>query len=243
MIGTKVVEEVDSSVNGTIKVIKSLGFGTYIQVEGVTQSGGVVTDVWRTTLKKLRTKEIKNCLVLGLGGGSAAKLVRKYWPEAKITGVDIDPVMVELGREYLGLDKVQVKVQIQDAYRYTKYNIQNTKFDLILVDLYIGDKVPKEFEKDDFIKLTSKLLSKEGVVVFNRLFYGDKRPQAVRFGQKLQKYFSKVDAFYPEANIMYICHHRVGTKDNSQIPIRLLSLSFKIAGSSFTLTTIQGISG
>ncbi|MFH1863767.1 MAG: hypothetical protein ABIJ85_02580, partial [bacterium] len=113
--GTKILEERKSKYNGDIKVVKSLGYGTYIQVEGLTQSGGVVTDVWRTTLKKLRTKEIKNCLILGLGGGSAAKLVRKYWPDCKIIGVDIDPVMAELGKKYLGLGQIRMEIEICDA--------------------------------------------------------------------------------------------------------------------------------
>ena len=45
LIGTKVLEERHSKFNGDIKVVRRLGFGTYIQVEGVTQSGGVVYEV------------------------------------------------------------------------------------------------------------------------------------------------------------------------------------------------------
>ena len=33
----KILEEVESGINGKIKVVKSLGLGTYIQVEGLTQ--------------------------------------------------------------------------------------------------------------------------------------------------------------------------------------------------------------
>ena len=216
--GTKILEERKSKYNGDIKVVKSLGYGTYIQVEGLTQSGGVVTDVWRTTLKKLRTKEIKNCLILGLGGGSAAKLVRKYWPETKITGVDIDPVMVDLGRKYLGLDEQGVTILISDAKGVcNKLSEKRKKFDLILVDLYVGDKVPEIFEENDFIKTISKLLPKDGIAVFNRLYqrswpssayYGEKRPQAMRFLKRLEKVFVSVDPVYPQANVMFLCYNK-----------------------------------
>ena len=31
------------------------------------------------------------------------------------------------------------------------------------------------------------------------------RTEAVKFGNKLEKIFSKVDWFYPQANLMFIC--------------------------------------
>ena len=205
MLGTKILEERKSKYNGNIKVVRSLGFGTYIQVGGLTQSGGIVADVWRTTLKKLRTKEIKNCLILGLGGGSAAKLVRKYWPDCKIIGVDIDPVMVELGKKYLGLDKVQVEVHVQDALKFVNnYPLSTVRCDLVVVDLYCGDEFPKKFEDEKFLKL----LTKNKLVVINRLYYGEKRKEAVKFGNKLEKIFKKVDWFYPQANLMFLCYNK-----------------------------------
>ncbi|KKR44389.1 MAG: hypothetical protein UT76_C0005G0015 [Candidatus Woesebacteria bacterium GW2011_GWB1_40_12] len=105
MLGTKVIEEKKSEFNGNLKVMSTLGMGTYIQSDGLTQSGGIVETIWKQTLRRInhQPSTINHCLILGLGGGTVAKLVRKKWPEAKITGVDIDPIMVELGEKYLGL--------------------------------------------------------------------------------------------------------------------------------------------
>ncbi len=199
--GVKILEERSSKFNKNIKVVKSLGFGTYIQVDNLTQSGGVVYEVWRSTLRKVKSQKLKvtSCLILGLGGGSAAKLVKKYWPEAKITGVDIDPVMVELGKKYLGMP--EVNIVLGDAGK-----IPNQKFDLILIDTYLGDSYPEKFEKEGFIRLVKKHLNKSGVAVFNRLYFREKRAGAVKFGGKLEKIFPKVEYFYPEANLMFICH-------------------------------------
>src|SRR3989338_7700264 len=101
--------------------------GTYIQAGGLTQSGGIVEIIWKKTLKKVKSEEgkVKSALILGLGGGTVAKLIRKNWPEAKITGVDIDPVMIELGKKYLHLDESQVKIKIQDATKVIpgKFNL------------------------------------------------------------------------------------------------------------------------
>lgn len=194
MLGTKILEERKSKFNGDVRVVKSWGMGTYIQVNGLTQSGGIVESIWRQTLKKLRAEEIESVLILGLGGGTVANLVGKHWPKTKITGIDIDPVMVELGKKYLGLTGVHVK--IQDAYDF-----DSRGYDLVIVDLYKGDEFPKKFEENKFLKK----LTNNKLVIFNRLYYGDKKPEAVRFGNKLHKVFKKVKSFYPEANIMFLC--------------------------------------
>src|SRR3989344_6658945 len=216
--GIKILEEVTSPINGKIQVVRSLGLGNYIQVEGLTQSGGVVNEVWKTTLWKLknkRTKELKNCLILGLGGGSAAKLVRKFWPaspnrgepDAKITGVEIDPIMVNLGKKYLKMDAVGVDVIIDDAYKFVANSskLRAQSYDLILVDLYIGYDVPEKFQSENYIHLVRSLLVRSGTAVFNRLYFGEKRKEAEKFGEKLEKVFSKVERIFPEANVMFVC--------------------------------------
>jgi len=121
MIGIKILSVRKSKYNGKIVVSKSLGFGTYIQAEGLTQSGGIVETIWKSTLRKIHNSKfvIHNSLILGLGGGTAAKLIRKNWPDAKITGVDIDPAMVELGKKHLRLDEFGVEIKIGDVENAT----------------------------------------------------------------------------------------------------------------------------
>jgi len=131
-------------------------------------------------------------------------------------------VIVEMGKKYLNLNRYEIEIEIEDAYsyvnqkskiKYKKYRskIKNLKteekerYDLILVDLYVGRNYPEKFESEVFLKLVLELLSPSGVTVFNRLYFGDKRPQAVKFGNRLEKVFSKVDWVYPEANLMFIC--------------------------------------
>lgn len=208
MLGTKILEERKSKFNGGLKVVRSLGFGTYIQAEGLTQSGGIVEDIWKSTLRQIRDSkfQIRNVLILGLGGGTVSKLIRKKYPDAKIFGIDIDPVMIELGKKYLNLDEYKVNIIIGDVANLSNLpKFPNHKFDLIIVDLYNGDKYPEKFETENYIHLVRSLLSRGGVAIFNRLYYGDKRPQAVKFGNKLKKIFSNVEWFYPEANLMFVC--------------------------------------
>jgi len=207
MFGTKILEIKNSKYNGELKVIKSIGLGTYIQADGLTQSGGVVETIWKQALRKVASSkyQVASILILGLGGGTVVKLVNKYWPQAKITGIDIDSTIVNLGKKYLGLNKYQIDEKIIDAEKFIKNN--NQKFDLIIVDLYNGNNFPAKFETENHIHLVRTVLSSNGITVFNRLYYGEKRPMAVKFGNKLQKNFKKVDWFYPEANLMFVCHN------------------------------------
>ena len=202
----KVLEELDSPINGKIRVVKSLGLGTYLQAEGLTQSGGIVDGFWRRLLGKVKKKkpEVENCLILGLGGGSAAMRVKKLWPQAEVTGVDVDPLMIELGRKYLGLDGVEVVIENASDFTIDARR-KSQKYDLILIDTYLGSSYPPEFEKDDFLIRVKGLLTSSGIAVFNRLYYGKKRPAAMKFGAKLEKVFARVDYVFPEANLMFVC--------------------------------------
>lgn len=198
MIGTKIIEERESKYNGHLKVLRTWGMGTYIQVGGLTQSGGIVESIWKSTLKEISKtcdSVVKNILILGLGGGTVAKLLRKKYPIAKIVGIEIDPIMIELGKKYLDLDKYNIDIKIGDAIKFLEKNTK--KYDLVIVDTYLGDKVVEITRLD--------LAMPAGTIIFNRLYYGDKRPDTVRFGNRLEKIFSKVKWFYPEANLMFIC--------------------------------------
>ncbi len=205
MIGTRVLEEKKSKYNGELRVVKTLGMGTYIQSNGLTQSGGIVKTIWKQILGKIKSKSqgIKSVLILGLGGGTVAGLIWKKWKDVKITGIEIDPMMIKLGKKYLGLDEGRTQIIVEDAYKFVLAN--KTKYDLIIVDLYNGDTFPKQFEEEKFIVKLTKSISKDGRVIFNRLYFGDKRPETVKFGNRLKDIFSEVEWYYPEANLMFIC--------------------------------------
>ena len=122
--GEIVLKKENSSINGILTVVRDLTWGTYILGKtGLHQSGGLAETIWKTVFKFVDLDSPKNVLILGLGGGSVAKLIRKRYPKAKITGIEIDPVMVDLGKKYMKLDEWKVDVVIADAGEY----INNSK--------------------------------------------------------------------------------------------------------------------
>jgi len=206
LAGRRLLEVVQSDYNGELKVVDDLAWGRHVMGGGVTQSGGVAKKVWKTSLVEIKNLKlnVKNCLILGLGAGSIAELVRKYWPEAKITGVDIDPVIVNLGKKYFSIKEDAVDIHITDAFEY----LQKSKIkcqQLIAVDMYQGQQIPQKFNTQKFAALIKSKLGSNGVAVFNRLYSDKKQAEALDFEKKLKKVFGSVERVYPEANIMFIC--------------------------------------
>lgn len=204
MFFERIIESCQSDFNGRIEVVSSLAWGKYIRVGGITQSGGVVEKIWRSVFKNIKG-DFKEILILGLGGGSVAKVLRGRSKKTRITGVEIDPLMVNFGKNYLGLDNSKVKIEIDDAKKWLLEN--KKKFDLIIVDVYQGRIYPSFFESDLFLKSLKSHLVVGGIVVFNRLYNShlDVRKSAVKFGDKLEKEFKEVNRIYPLANLIFIC--------------------------------------
>lgn len=200
--------------NEAIEIRRTLGLGIYITVGGLTQSGWVVETIWREVLKYGTSKKLINtsrpgkCLILGLGGGSILKVLENFvrW---KMTAIDIDPVIVSMGKKYLFNPQKNTSIKIIDAYGYVKRLVKaNREYDLIIVDLYHGKRVPKIFENDEFLIMLLKLVGINGVVIINRLYSSSERIDSVKFGHKLERYFA-VDYFYPRANLMLIGRKKI----------------------------------
>jgi spermidine synthase len=165
----------------------------------------VVGAIWKATFRKIKKakKKVRKVLILGLGGGTAATLIQKYWPGADIIGVDIDPLIIELGRKYLGL--TGVRVVVNDAKAYLLRNRPKSEYNLVIVDTYLGYEYPKAFEKEEFLLLVKKSLAPGGMAVFNRLYFSEKRTFSQKFADKLEKIFTSVERYFPEANLMLLC--------------------------------------
>lgn len=112
----------------------------------------------------------RRILILGLGGGSVARLARALAPEAEIVGVELDPEVVRLSREQLDLDTLDVQVEIADALAWLEKS--ELSFDAILEDVFMGHG--DDVHKPDWIpepahRLAFERLAHGGVFVSNTL--------------------------------------------------------------------------
>lgn len=113
---------------------------------------------------------LKKVLVLGLGGGSIPKAFVARYPDVSVTCVEIDPVVLDVARNYFYLpDSERLQVVIDDARRYLART--STNFDAIFIDAYLADYygayVPFHLATKEFFELVAKRLTSGGVVAYN----------------------------------------------------------------------------
>ncbi|MFT5657615.1 MAG: spermidine synthase [Gammaproteobacteria bacterium] len=108
-------------------------------------------------------------LLLGTGGGSLVQFLRHHYPDSHLTSVDIDAELLELMHEKMQLPEASEHLTyvIDDAAHYLQYCDQ--QFDLILVDIFIGDQSPDWLLDADSMQRLYRLLSTRGSVAYNLL--------------------------------------------------------------------------
>lgn len=191
-----------SKFNGLIKVTMAFNMPRLI-VDDMVQSGGMVRKIWDKAISKLKKekKRVHHALVLGFGCGDCAFRIRQYYPHAQITGIEIDEKIIEMAKSYFNLHKLKnLNLVIEDGVKFVKTTKE--KYDLVLVDAYLGKKVPKVFKSERFFKNLVKILDQDGMVVFNHLFFSNEKQKAKKMVQSLEKYFNKIKLVRVASNLL-----------------------------------------
>lgn len=109
--------------------------------------------------------QIDNALIIGLGGGTSSKQITIGYGDVPIDGVEIDPEIVRVGREYFDMTEPNLNVIVDDG-RYV-LRTTDTKYDLIAVDAYEQPYIPFQLTTQEFFTEVSDALTPDGVAVMN----------------------------------------------------------------------------
>ena len=144
--------------------IQNLPNGKTLSVRGVPQSSWPPTKdaYWHMMIPD---KKPNTVLMLGVGGGTVAKMLLEKWPDIKITGVEISQEVIDEAIEHLGLKDVGMNLVIGDAFEYVFEH--KDKYDLIAIDIFDGDNFPLRFLMPKFIRRCQELLNKGGELYIN----------------------------------------------------------------------------
>lgn len=201
------VKTIQSPISGLVKVVMVLNKPRLI-VGDMIQSGGMVRKIWEKAILKLKKgkKKISEVLILGLGCGDCAFEVQQHYPRAQMTGVEIDKHVVDMAECYFNLATVKnLQIAIDSGARYVEKLVKQKKlkqFDLIIVDVYLGKKMPSAFRTKKFFEALKKLLKKKGVVAYNHLFFKDHKKEAKAFIKKLEAVFPKIKLQRTASNLI-----------------------------------------
>ena len=97
---------------------------------------GSVWDALALPILALPAARRRRVLILGLGGGSAARLIRALAPKATIVGVEYDAAVVRAARQHFALGALGLEVVTGDARRYLETS--QRRFDLVVDDVFVG---------------------------------------------------------------------------------------------------------
>ncbi len=113
--------------------------------------------------------EVQRVLVLGVGGGAVIRQLNHFLSPQQIVGVELNPVHLEVAREYFEVEAANVELVEADARWWLK-QYRGEPFDMIIDDLFTdtdGDPQRAVLADGPWMRGLLKHLSPEGVLVCN----------------------------------------------------------------------------
>jgi len=170
------VKEISSERSGSLEVTLVNG-QLVIDSKNANYSYGSLQQVLKKGLRYIGNEELqkaKNILVLGVAGGSVIKTLRNDFKlKASITGVEIDPDVIDLANSYFKLNSISnLNLIVADAFEFVKTT--NTTYDFIIIDIFNDSKMPEELFNNDFWLHIYKSLNNDGKCLFNTIYTSQK---------------------------------------------------------------------
>jgi len=147
----------------------------------------------------LYAPQVRNCLLIGLGGGAMVRFINHHFPEVELDVVEIDAAIVSVAAEFFGTrEGPRTRIIVADGFDYLERAAQT--YDLILVDAHLdpGKRTdtaghPLTLQTEAFFQSVERRLNAGGVVMFNSLAGSEGR----RYLERIRKAFRAVDTYAP----------------------------------------------
>lgn len=152
--------------------VRYLEFGPdYVQgAMRIRRPCALVLDYTKTMMAALLLcPQPKSALLIGLGAGSMAKFLYRYYPQTRITVVEIDARVVDVAREAFALpdDPARLKIVLEDGGEFLQR--ARSRFDLLFVDGFDHDARADRLETLAFYRSCFARISDAGVIAANLL--------------------------------------------------------------------------
>jgi spermidine synthase len=118
------------------------------------------------TVPPLLGRPVRSVALLGNAGGTTARAYARFYPTARMDGVEIDPAVTAAARRYMGLGRIpRLRVITTDARPFLEHT--RARFDAILIDAYRQPYVPFYLATRQFFRLVRSRLRPGGIVALN----------------------------------------------------------------------------
>jgi spermidine synthase len=112
-----------------------------------------------------RPEDVTRIAIVGLAAGTTARQAAAVFPNVTIDGFEIDPKIVQVGREYFGMNLPNLNVIIGDGRWALEKSPQ--KYDLICVDAYRPPYIPPQLTTREFFQIAVDHLNPDGALAIN----------------------------------------------------------------------------
>ncbi len=112
-----------------------------------------------------RPGDITRIGIVGLAAGTTARQAATVFPNVIIDGWEIDPKIVEVGREYFDMNLPNLNVYVQDG----RWGLEQSReeYDLVVVDAYRPPYIPAHLTTREFFQIAADHLKADGTLAIN----------------------------------------------------------------------------
>lgn len=121
-----------------------------------------------------KPSDVKRVAIVGLAAGTTARQMTAVYGDIPIDGYELDPKIVEVGRNYFDMNMPNLNVIIGDG----RLNLERSeqKYDIIAVDAYRPPYIPPHMTTQEFFEICASHLTENGVLTINSASVpGDRR--------------------------------------------------------------------
>ncbi|NJE85133.1 polyamine aminopropyltransferase [Thermococcus sp. CX2] len=154
-----------------LELYETEGFGKLLVLDGTVQLVEIGEESYHEPLVHpvmLAHPNPKNVLIIGGGDGGTLREVLKHETVERAVMVEIDEMVIEVSRLYLGIDKgafedPRAEVMVGDGVEFLRNT--NEKFDVIIVDSTDPVGPAKMLFSEEFFKTAYEKLNKKGLYI------------------------------------------------------------------------------
>lgn len=187
-------------VNGTKYQVRRAGLTRRLYTNGVCHSEfnpdklvtGSIWDLLVLPAFFYRPGKIKRVLMLGVGGGASILQLYHLLQPDHITGLELDPVHLDIARRFFNVDVTSVELYETDARDWLE-QYEGEPYDMIIDDLFIdeGAQPVRAIEaSSEWFTLLLKHLSMDGQLVINFGSYEEFKYSGYFRNRRIRKRFT-----------------------------------------------------
>ncbi len=110
-------------------------------------------------------EEVNSLCLIGLAAGTISKQYTQVYGPIEIDGVEIDPEIIEVGRQYFGMNEPNLNAVATDGRYFLAHATRD--YDVIVVDAYRPPYIPPQLTTVEFFREAAAHLTDQGVVAIN----------------------------------------------------------------------------